>query len=120
MGNLALRDKIRARRAIDVETTDVNGVSMIGQLSYARSLKIGGLELRDIPIAYADTPALEALGLKDKPVLSLGMMPLRVFDRIAIAFSKRRNLFDLPCQAFCAPGPRASHTPTRIHPTATP
>src|SRR3546814_14058686 len=48
MGNLALRDKIRARRAIDVETTAVNGVSLIGQLSYAPSRKSCGLA----PVAH--------------------------------------------------------------------
>ena len=96
LGNLALRERIRARRTADVTTTDVNGVSLVGQLSYARTLRIEGLELRGVPITYADTPAFEALGLKDTPVLSLGMQHLKVFDRIAIDFSERRVLFDLP------------------------
>ena len=99
LGNLALRERIRARRTADVTTTDVNGVSLIGQLSYARTLRIQGLELRGVPITYADTPAFEALGLQDTPVLSLGMQHLRVFDRIAIDFSERRVLFDLPRKA---------------------
>lgn len=114
MGNLALRDKIRARRSADIQTTDVNGVSLTGQLSFARSLKIGGLELRDIPITYADTPAFEALGLKDQPVLSLGMQHLRVFDRVAIDFSKRRILFDLPREAVRGQGVRQSTHASRI------
>lgn len=96
IGNTALRDRIRARRAAEVTTTDVNGVSIVGELSYARTLRIHGLELRRVPIAYADTPAFEALGLNDTPVLSLGMQHLKVFDRIAIDFSERRVLFDLP------------------------
>lgn len=114
MGNLALRDKIRARRATSIQTTDVNGVSLTGQLSYARSLKISGLELRDIPITYADTPAFEALGLKDQPVLSLGMLHLKVFDRVAIDFSKRRILFDLPREAVRSQGVRRSTNASRI------
>ncbi|HAU22738.1 MAG TPA: hypothetical protein DCS24_09140 [Erythrobacter sp.] len=96
LGNLALRERIRARRAAEVKTTDVNGVSIMGELSYARTLRIEGLELRGVPITYADAPAFEALGLQDKPVLSLGMQHLKVFDRIAIDFSERRVLFDLP------------------------
>jgi hypothetical protein len=52
--------------------------------------------MRDVPIAYADAPAFAALGLKDKPVLSLGMQHLRMFDRVAIDFSKQRILFDVP------------------------
>ncbi|WP_427968647.1 aspartyl protease family protein [Altererythrobacter sp.] len=96
MGNLALRDKIRQRRAREVVTTDVNGVSLIGQLTYARTLEIEGMTISNVPITYADTPAFEALGLQDTPVLSIGMQHLRMFDRVAIDFSKRRIMFDLP------------------------
>lgn len=96
LGNMALREKIRARRQKEVETTDVNGVSLLGQLSYARKLTIQDIVFTDVPITYADAPAFEALGLKDKPVLSLGMSHLRLFDRVAIDFSKQRIMFDLP------------------------
>lgn len=99
MGNLALQNRIRAKRAIEVKTTDVNGGSIISDLSYARVLEIRGLEINNMPITFADTPAFEALGLQDKPVLSLGMEHLRLFDRIAIDFAKRRILFDLPARA---------------------
>lgn len=96
LGNLALRERIRARRAQEIETMDVNGVTLMGELSYARKMQINGLQINNVPITYADAPAFEALGLKDKPVLSLGMQHLKMFDRIAIDFSKRRILFDVP------------------------
>ena len=98
LGNLALQRKIRARRKMEVETTDVNGVTLISDLSIARTLEFQGLEMTNVPITYADAPAFEALGLKDKPVLSIGMQHLRLFDRVAIDFAKRRILFDLPTQ----------------------
>ncbi|MEL7217991.1 MAG: aspartyl protease family protein, partial [Pseudomonadota bacterium] len=96
LANNALREKIRAKRASDVTTMDVNGVTMIGQLSYVRSLEIQGLELKNVPLTFADAPAFEALGLKDKPVLSLGMQHLKMFDRVAIDFTRQRILFDVP------------------------
>lgn len=96
MGNLALQRRIRARRQQEVKTTDVNGASILSDLSYARSLEFQGLEISNVPITFADTPAFEALGLQDKPVLSIGMQHLRMFDRVAIDFAKRRILFDLP------------------------
>ena len=96
LGNFALRDRLRAKRSLDVETTDVNGVTMMGELAYAKTLTIQNIVMRDMPITYADAPAFEALGLKDKPVLSLGMQHLRMFDRVAIDFSKQRILFDVP------------------------
>ncbi|MFZ9396628.1 MAG: aspartyl protease family protein [Erythrobacter sp.] len=96
LGNLALRDRIRARRAQQVETMDVNGVTMMSELSYARSLSFKGLEMENVPISFADAPAFAALGLQDKPVLSIGMQHLKLFDRVAIDFAKRRIMFDLP------------------------
>jgi predicted aspartyl protease len=96
LGNLALRDKIRARRAQEVKTTDVNGVEITGQLAYVRTLTIEGLSLKDVPLTFADAPAFEALGLNDQPVLSIGMQHLALFDRVAIDFERQRIAFDVP------------------------
>jgi predicted aspartyl protease len=96
LGNTALRDKIRAKRAQEVITTDVNGVDIVGELAFVRSLSIEGLSLTNVPLTFADTPAFAALGLKDQPVLSLGMQHLALFDRVAIDFSRQRILFDVP------------------------
>lgn len=96
LGNLALRDRLRSKREEEVTTTDVNGVSMIGQMSVVRSLSIEGMALRNVPISFADSPAFEALGLADEPVIALGMQHLRLFDRVAIDFSRRQVMFDVP------------------------
>lgn len=96
LGNIALRDRIRAKRAQAVVTTDVNGVDLIGQLAFVRSLSIQGLALTDVPLTFADTPAFAALGFTDKPVLSLGMQHLALFDRVAIDFARQQVLFDVP------------------------
>ncbi|QFT76855.1 aspartyl protease family protein [Erythrobacter sp. THAF29] len=96
LGNLALQERIRARRRAEVLTMDVNGVTMTGDLAYVRSLEIEGLALRNVPLTFADAPAFEALGLKDQPVLSIGMQHLKMFDRVAIDFGSQRILFDVP------------------------
>lgn len=96
LGNNALRDRIKAKRASEITTTDVNGVDLIGHVAVVRSLVIEGLALTDVPLAFADTPAFAALGLEDKPVLSLGMQHLALFDRVAIDFGRQRVLFDVP------------------------
>ncbi|MGE5953613.1 MAG: hypothetical protein ACM308_08365, partial [Qipengyuania vulgaris] len=57
---------------------------------------IGDMQLTQVPVGFADSPALEALGYTDQPALILGMANLRMFDRVAIDFSSRRVLFDLP------------------------
>ena len=96
LGNLALQQRLRRKRAQEVTTTDVNGVELVGELSYVRSLNIEGLMIQNVPLAFADAPAFEALGLQDTPVISLGMQHLRMFDRVAIDFSNQRILFDVP------------------------
>ena len=96
VANLALRDKIRQRRAQDITALDVNGHELVAPMSFARSLKIQDMEFSNVAISYADTPAFKELGFTDQPVLSLGMQSLRLFDRVAIDFSKREILFDLP------------------------
>ncbi|MFM7348542.1 MAG: retroviral-like aspartic protease family protein [Erythrobacter sp.] len=96
LGNIALRERIRAKRAQDVVTTDVNGVDIVGQLSFVRTLSIEGLSLTDVPLTFADTPAFAALGLQDQPVLSIGMQHLALFDRVAIDFARQRIMFDVP------------------------
>lgn len=96
LANNALRERLRAKHAAEVTTMDVNGVSLMGQMSLVRELTIAGLSLRNVPLTFADAPAFEALGLHDTPVLSLGMQHLELFDRVAIDFSRQRVLFDVP------------------------
>lgn len=96
LANSALRDRVRAKRAQDVLTTDVNGVDLVGELAVVRTLTIEGLALTDVPLTFADTPAFAALGLADKPAISLGMQHLALFDRVAIDFARKRILFDVP------------------------
>ena len=88
--------KIRAKRAQEVVTTDVNGVDIVGELAFVRSLTIEGMSLRDVPLTFADTPAFAALGLRDQPTIAIGMQHLALFDRVAIDFGRQRILFDLP------------------------
>jgi predicted aspartyl protease len=96
LANTALRERIRAKRAQEVLTTDVNGVDLTGDLVFVRDLNIQGLALTNVPLTFADTPAFEALGLNDQPAISLGMQHLALFDRVAIDFAKQRILFDVP------------------------
>lgn len=96
IGNKALLKKVRAKRAAQVTATDVNGVDLVGHISYVRSLRMEGMEISGVPLIFADTPAFDALGLGDRPAISLGMDHLRIFDRVAIDFAESRVLFDVP------------------------
>ncbi|MBX7541249.1 aspartyl protease family protein [Qipengyuania sphaerica] len=99
VGNFALLKRMRARAEEKFTSTDVHGTQISGDVTFARSLKIGSMELSNVPIGFADSPALAALGYTDEPALILGMANLTLFRRVAIDFASREVLFDLPDSA---------------------
>jgi predicted aspartyl protease len=114
IGNMALMRRLRASDREQGSTTDVNGQSLNGAVDFARSLRIKDMELSNLVIMFADSPAFEVLGLDERPALVLGMRELRVFDRVAIDFEARTVLFDMPKSA--APRPRMNFgvVPSRL------
>ncbi len=97
IGNLALQRTLSRRQSHGNTTlTSVTGQTIEAQIGFGRVLKIQDMQLNNVWIAFAEAPAFEALGLKKKPALLLGMRDLRSFDRVAIDFATRKILFDLP------------------------
>jgi len=97
IGNRALQRALGQRgnlgRAI---LSSVTGQDAIADLGYAKRLGVGDIRINNIVIAYTDGPAFEALDLDRRPALLLGMRELRLFKRVAIDFSTRKVMFDLP------------------------
>ncbi|MEY4998990.1 MAG: hypothetical protein RIS00_1034 [Pseudomonadota bacterium] len=103
MGNFALRDRMRKRdRRFDympVQMRSVTGDILLGDFTQIRTIKIGGVDINDLPITFADNYAFKALNLDRKPAILLGMDAMKLFDRILIDFTNRRVGFDLPRSA---------------------
>ena len=101
IGNLALQRLVdrRGRRTQPTELIGVSGDSITGQAGSIAKIEFDGMTLVDAPVAYADTYALRALGLHDKPALLLGMDALTLFDRVEIDFARRRVSFTMPRQS---------------------
>jgi predicted aspartyl protease len=100
IGNMALRDKLLAKkRAPDMMTTtltSVTGGTMTGELGRIRSVRMGRVNLTQVPVVFADASPFAELGMADKPALLLGISALRGFDRVAIDFGRGRVDFLLP------------------------
>lgn len=97
IGNLALhRALTRSRKAHVTSLYSVTGQVVSADISLARVVEIDGMRLHNTMIAYADAPAFARLGLARRPALLMGMSQLRMFSRVAIDFSSRRVLFDMP------------------------
>lgn len=97
IGNPALGRRLRRLPSQGkASMTDVHGQVLTGEAKIAGQLQLGNALLRNLPIAFADSPTFHMLGLSDRPALILGMSELRLFRRVAIDFRARRIMLDLP------------------------
>ena len=110
IGNLLLRDRLSARgrlgRSVPISITSVTGGVTAADYSSIRSVRIGGITLGHMPIAFADPQIFRRLGLDQKPALLLGMDVLRLFDRVSIDFANHNVRFILPGDGWQMPAPR--------------
>lgn len=114
VGNLALFERLRARHHGTQVSTDVHGVELTSDLAFIQRLTIGDMDLTQVPIGFADSPAFDALGYAERPALILGIGNLRVFERVAIDFASRKVLFDLQSSSISDPLRNRIFFPTRI------
>ncbi len=101
IGNMALQHALSRRlTGTQTELVSVTGQTITANVGTGRQMDIEGIHINNMLIAFAEAPAFEALKLHKRPALLLGMRDLRVFDRVAIDFTTRKVLFDLPQSAF--------------------
>jgi predicted aspartyl protease len=96
IGNLVLRRMMAKRGAAPGEMTVVIGVTgseMPAEASTIPRIKLGGLQLVHMPIAYADVRTFALFGIDDKPAILVGMDVLRGFERVAVDFKQREVRF---------------------------
>ena len=100
VGNTALRHRLLGRSPRkpprQVTMTSVTGDPIEAEYTTIREIKIGGLDMRDVPVAFADAQPFKTLGLQRKPALLLGMDALRLFDRVSVDFASRKVRFLMP------------------------
>jgi predicted aspartyl protease len=97
IGNRALQRALAKKRSTrKIALMSVTGHEISADLGYGQGLQIAGISFNNVAIAFTDTPAFAALDLEGRPSLLLGMRDLRTLDRLAIDFSSRKILFDVP------------------------
>lgn len=94
VGNMALRRRLHARgrlgRLGEMALIGVTGDRVMADFAVTRRLRLGGLHINDMPIAFADFQLFNYLGLEDRPAILLGMDALRLFERVSIDFANRK------------------------------
>ena len=97
LGNAALQRLVNSAEAgRRPPTNDV--ISVTGAMTPARTnridtIKLGGVELHGVPIAYADLETFHQFGLEGRPAMLLGMDVLRLFHRVSVDFLRREVAF---------------------------
>lgn len=94
MANNALRRRLSRHRRLGptspIEMVSVTGGRLVADLAVARQIRIGGMTITDMPVAFADAQPFHHLDLLDRPALLLGMNALRLFERASFDFATRR------------------------------
>lgn len=97
VGNEALRRRLfgakKPRPWSQIELLSVTGGTAVADYTVADRLRIAGLRISAMPIAFGDVHAFRVLELTDRPALLLGMDTLRMFDRVTLDFARRKIWF---------------------------
>ena len=122
IANAALRRRLARRNRIGalhpVQLMSVTGGTMTAEYGSARLIRIGGADIRNLPVAFAEVRPFRQLQLTDRPAMLLGMDALRLFDRVSIDFPNRRvRLLPRPSSSL-GPAVRLASLPSP--PAATP
>jgi hypothetical protein len=95
---LALLDRKAARPPdrVRIQMLTIIGEPFSGELVMLPFLRLGGLQLGEVPVVHADTHVFRIWGLEDKPAVLLGMDLLRQFRAVSLDFGCSQVRFDLP------------------------
>ena len=100
IANMALQNLLLKRghallpESVMIES--VTGEKMSARISRVPTIELGGVQLKDLSVAFADAHIFRQLKLDDRPALLLGMNAMRAFDRISIDFAAKKVRFVLP------------------------
>lgn len=99
IGNLALRDALFRRRKPPAEHPvtfiSVTGEAVTIPAATVAELRIGGIVMRDVDVAFADLPPFALFGLQDKPAMMLGSDLMGSFRRVSLDFGAKKVRFQL-------------------------
>lgn len=98
IGNEALRRLLVGRRhSFDrIHILSITGETLEADRTRVDNLRIGGVAIRGMPVAFANAYFFNRLELTRRPALMLGMDALRMFRSVSVDFQNRRAHFVLP------------------------
>jgi predicted aspartyl protease len=98
-GNLALRRSLFGNRVPGamqaITLISVTGQTLQAEAMVMNDVRIGGVLMNNVPIAFADAPPFALFGLADTPAIFLGSDLLNSFRRLGLDFKNRKVRFTL-------------------------
>ncbi len=102
IGNLALLRMIGGDRAaatqLPVQVISVSGRQTPARFATMPHVKLGGVNLNNVPVAFADLHTFSEFDLTQEPAMLLGMDVLRHFDRVVVDFGRKEVMFRFALQ----------------------
>ena len=99
LGNMALRRRLlgtsRRANAKTMTLVSVTGQTLEAETMTLPRIRIGGVYLDNVVIAFADAPPFALFGLSEQPALFLGSDLLKSFRRVSLDFRNRKVRFAL-------------------------
>lgn len=98
IGNPTLRTMIGPRtekKPEKVTLVSVTGETFVGELHYLPFLRLGGVQLGNVPVVFADLPVFGLWGLEAKPALVLGMDLMAEFTSVSLDFGRSTVTFEI-------------------------
>ena len=68
----------------------VTGGILDAEYGIARRITIGGIDITNLPVAFAEVHPFRHLDLTEHPAILLGMDAMQLFDRVSFDFANRR------------------------------
>ncbi len=106
IGNLALLRMVGGSRTdyakLPVQVVSVSGRETPARFATMPHVKVGGVKLNNVPVAFADLHTFSEFDLTHEPAMLLGMDVLRHFDRVVVDFGRKEVLFRFALQGGAA------------------
>lgn len=101
LGNTALRraieqqDPTAREKAIKVGMVSIAGENFDGEQLNLPFIRLGGLNLGNVPVVFTDMPVFKLWDLHDTPTIMLGIDLLTQFTTVAVDFGRSAVRFDI-------------------------
>jgi predicted aspartyl protease len=94
LANNALRRKLERKKRLGptwrIGMVSVTGGRIVADQALVSKIRLGDMDIHDLPLAFADVHPFRKLDLMDRPALLLGMDALKLFERVSVDFANRR------------------------------